>query len=392
MNYNFDKTPDHKTNASYRWGMPDMPADVIGMGTADLDYYCAPCIREALVPIAEDNCYNYRQHTDAYYDAVTGWYKRNYGLTVEREWLSNVPSTVGAIRMALGVFAKPGDAVIAQTPLFAPVKNAVIGADLQLIENPLKPVDGHYEIDFEDFEEKIRKYHPAIFLLINPHNPTGRVFTQEELERLVDICYENGVRIISDEVHCLVLYEGNKHIPILAVSKKAQEISVQIVSLSKGFNIMSLPHVIITVAEPEMREAWMRQIQAYSFGYAVNSFAIAAVTSIMSGKADEWLRELTDYLHKNLEETLEFIRKYQLPLVPYVPEGSFLLWLDCRQAGIGTEHLDRFFMEKAHIHLDDGKENFGAEGEGFIRINFAVTNKVLKEALERIRAALTENK
>lgn len=135
-------------------------------------------------------------------------YKRNYGLTVEREWLSNVPSTVGAIRMALSIFAKPGDTVIAQTPLFGPIKNAVEGADQQLIENPLKPVDGHYEIDFEDFEEKIHKYHPSIFLLINPHNPTGRVFTREELERLVDICYENGVRIISDEVHCLISLRG----------------------------------------------------------------------------------------------------------------------------------------------------------------------------------------
>ena len=392
MKYNFDTTPDHKTNASFRWGMADMPSDVIGMGTADLDYYCAPCIRETLLPIAEENCYNYRQHTDAYYDAVTGWYKRNYGLTVEREWLSNVPSTVGAIRMALSIFAKPGDTVIAQTPLFGPIKNAVEGADQQLIENPLKPVDRHYEIDFEDFEEKIHKYHPSIFLLINPHNPTGRVFTREELERLVDICYENGVRIISDEVHCLVLYGENKHIPILAVSRKAQEISVQIVSLSKGFNIMSLPHAIITVAEPGMRAAWMRQIQAYGFGYAVNSFSIAAVTSIMNGEADEWLEELTAYLHKNLEETLEFIHKYKLPLVPYVPEGSFLLWLDCRQAGIGTERLARFFMEKTHIHLDDGKENFGNEGAGFIRINFAVTNEVLKEALERIRVALKENK
>ena len=128
------------------------------------------------------------------------------------------------------------------------------------------------------------------------------------------------------------------------------------------------------------------------FGYAVNSFSIAAVTSIMNGEADEWLEELTAYLHKNLEETLEFIHKYKLPLVPYVPEGSFLLWLDCRQAGIGTERLDRFFMEKTHIHLDDGKENFGNEGAGFIRINFAVTNEVLKEALERIRVALKENK
>ncbi len=387
MKYNFETTPDHRTNASYRWGMPDMPADVIGMGTADLDFTCAPCIREALVPIAEENCYNYRQHTEEYYNAVTGWYERMYGLRVEKEWLSNVPSTIGAVRMALGIFAKPGDAIITQTPAFAPLKWAVEGAGQTLIRNPLKVVDGHYEIDFEDFEAKVRQYHPAAFLLVNPHNPTGRVFTKEELERLVDICYENGVRIISDEVHCLVLYEGCRHIPVLAVGRKAQEISIQIVSLSKGFNIMSLPHAIITVAEPKMRAAWMRQIQAYSFGYAVNSFAIAAVTSIMKGKADEWMAELTAYLKKNLDETLAFIRDNELPLVPYVPEGSFLLWIDCRKAGIGTEHLDRFFMEKAHIHLDDGEENFGPEGKGFVRINFAVTNQTLKEALERIRAA-----
>lgn len=388
MKYNFETTPDHKANASYRWGMQDMPADVIGMGTADLDYYCAPCIRETLIPIAEENSYNYRQHTKAYYDAVTGWYKRNYGLTVEKEWLSNVPSTVGAIRMALSIFAKPGDAIIAQTPLFGPIKNAVEGADQQLIENPMKPANGRYELDFEDFEAKIRMFHPSVFLLINPHNPTGRVFTQEELKRLVDICYENGVRIISDEVHCLVLYGENKHIPILTVSERAKKISMQIVSLSKGYNIMSLPHAIITVADPEMRAAWMRQIQAYGFGYAVNSFSIAAVTSIMNGEADEWLTELTAYLQRNLEEILEFIRDNELPLKPYVPEGSFLLWLDCREAGIGTEHLDSFFMERAHIHLDDGEANFGTEGAGFIRINFAVTNKVLKEALERIRTAL----
>ena len=155
---------------------------------------------------------------------------------------------------------------------------------------------------------------------------------------------------------------------------------------------MSLPHAIITVAEPEMRNAWMGQIQAYSFGYAVNSFAIAAVTSIMKGQADEWMKELTSYLKRNLQEILDFIESNHLPLIPYVPEGSFLLWLDCRKAGIGTRNLDRFFMEKAHIHLDDGEENFGPEGEGFIRINFAVTNQVLKEALERIQAAFHENR
>ena len=316
--------------------------------------------------------------------------ERKYGLKVEKEWLSNVPSTIGAVRMALGIYAKPGDAILVQTPVFGPLKWAVEGADCKLIGNSLKPVDGHYEIDFEDFEEKVKTYHPSLFLLVNPHNPTGRVFTKEELNRLVDICYENNVKIISDEVHCLVLYGENKHTPILAVSEKAKEISVQIVSLSKGYNIMSMPHAIITVAEPKMREAWMRQIQAYSFGYAVNSFAIAAVTSIMKGEADEWMTELTQYLYQNLQETLDFIKENNLPLVPYVPEGSFLLWLDCKNAGIGTKQLDKFFMEKAQIHLDDGEENFGPVGEGFVRINFAVTSRTLKEALNRIRAAFDE--
>lgn len=385
MKYNFDTTPDHRKNGSYRWGMPDMPDDVIGMGTADLDYECAPCVREALLPIAYENCYNYRQHPDAYYDAVIGWYRRNYHLAVKREWLSNVPSTVGAVRMALGIYAKPGDAVIAQTPLFRPVNWAIEGADCRLIANPMKPAGGRYEIDFDDFEAKIEMYHPAIYLMVNPHNPTGRFFTKEELERLVGICAKNGVKIISDEVHGLVLYEDNRHIPVLAVSEQAQKISVQIVSLSKGYNIMSLPHAIVTIADPEMQRDWMRQITAYSFGYAVNSFSIAAVTSIMKGEADEWMRELRQYLSRNLHEILDFIEENRLPLIPYKPEGSFLLWIDCRKAGIGTKKLDTFFMEKAHIHLDDGGENFGPEGEGFIRINYAVTNRTLREALGRIK-------
>lgn len=385
MKYNFDTTVNHRYNGSYRWDMPDMPDDVIGMGTADLDFDCAPCVREALMPIAEENCYNYRQHSEEYYEAVIGWYQRNYGLAVEKEWLSNVPSTVGAIRMALGIYAKPGDAVIVQTPLFRPISWAVEGADCQLVDNPMKPENGHYEIDYEDFEAKIKQYHPSLYLMVNPHNPTGRVFTREELERLVGICAKYGVKIISDEVHGLILYGNRKHIPILAVNRQAQEISVQVMSLSKGYNIMSLPHAIITIANPDMQKAWIRQITAYSFGYAVNSFSIAAVTSIMRGEADEWIGQLTDYLEKNLQEALDFIKENKLPLVPYRPEGSFLLWIDCKKAGIGKKNLDRFFMDQAHIHLDDGEENFGPEGEGFIRINYGVTNQVLKEALCRMK-------
>lgn len=391
MHYNFDTTPDHRHNGSYRWNMPGMPEDIIGMGTADLDFYCAPCIQKALAPIAEDNCYNYRQRSDEYYNAVCSWYDRMYGLEVKREWLSNVPSTIGAVRVALGIYAKPGDAVLVQAPVFRPLVWAIEGADLKQIDNPLKIVGGHYEIDFEDFENKLKTFRPSVFLLVNPHNPTGRVFTQTELEKLVNLCAAYGVTLISDEVHGLVIYEGSRFIPILSVSETARQIAVQIMSFSKGYNIMSLPHAIITIANPEMQKKWMRQIQAHSFGYATNSFALAAVTSILKGEADEWMQELTAYLANNLEETLAFIEEKHLPLIPFRPEGSFLLWLDARQAGIGEEHLDRFFREKAKIDLDDGEDNFGPEGRGFIRINFAVTNKVLKEALQRIEEAFRKN-
>lgn len=384
MGYNFDTLLDHRRNGSYRWGLPDMPADVIGMGTADLDYNCAPCIRAALMPVLQENCYNYRQRPEEYFEAVIGWYQRHYGLDVKKEWLSNVPGTIGAVRMALGIYAKPGDGVLVQTPVFAPLARAVAGAGCKLITNSLKIVDRHYKLDFEDFEEKIKTYHPSVFLMVNPHNPTGRVFSRKELEQLVSICSKYGVKIISDEVHSLILYDGNVHTPILAVNELAQEISIQIVSLSKGYNIMSLPHAIVTVAEPSMREAWNRQIQAFSFGYAVNSFAIAAVTSIMRGEADEWMTELNRYLDNNRCEAIEFMDRNKLPIIPVRPEGGFLLWIDCRKAGIQKKDLSAFFMDKTHIHLDDGAE-FGSDGEGFVRMNYAVTNGVLKEALERIR-------
>ena len=388
MTYDFDHTQDHRHNGSFRWDMPDMPSDVIGMGTADLDYDCAPAVREALLPIAKENCYNYRQRPEAYYEAVIGWYQRRYNLLIKKEWISSVPSTIGAVRMALEVYAKRGDYVIAQTPLFGPIARSIEGADCLLVPNPLKIENGRYVIDFDDFEAKVRQYHPTVYVMVNPHNPTGRVFTRDELEKLVSICSRHQITIVSDEVHGMVVYEGHSFIPLLAVNEEARRIGVQVMSLSKGFNIMSLPHAIITIADEAMQKAWLRQIQAFSFGYATNSFAIAAVTTILQGNADEWLVQLTSYLKQNLDTALAFIKEHKLPLVPYRPDGGFLLWIDCRKAHIGDADLDTFFLDKAHILLDDGMREFGEEGKGFIRVNFAVTHHVLQEALSRMEKAL----
>lgn len=252
MKYNFDETGDHRQDGSIRWEQPEGRDDIIGMGTADMDFTCAPCIRKVLQPICEENTYNYRFKPESYFQSVIRWFRENYQVDVKKDWMSNVPGTIGAVRLVMEKFSEKGDYVLMHTPYFTPLRSAIEASGRKFLGNAMKLQGGRYEIDFDDFEKKIKEYKPSIFLLVNPQNPTGRVFTQDELKIMVDICAANQVRIISDEVHFLITYEDYKHIPILAVSEKAREIAIQVFSFSKGFNIMSLPHGIVFIANEKM--------------------------------------------------------------------------------------------------------------------------------------------
>ena len=385
MNPFFDTAPDHRKNGSYRWEQPAGRDDVIGMGTADLDYCCPECVKEACLAIAQENTYNYRKKPDSYFQIVTDWYRRKYGLLAEKEWLSNVPSTIGAIRIALSALTRPGDAVIMQSPFFGPLPRAVESAGCRLVENPMIRQDGVYALDFADFEQKLRDEKPSIFLLVNPHNPTGRVFSPKELERLVALCEQYDVKIISDEVHGLIIYPGKKHIPVLAVSPAARRLSVQVMSMSKGFNLMSLPHAIVAVADPVLRAAWNDEVIPYSFGYATNPFSMAAAAKVMDGSADQWLSDLTDYLKENRDLAVSFLQNEVPGMRATVPEGSFLLWIDCSE--LGLENPAEFLLEKAGVSVNDGAEFGNAYGQ-FIRMNFALTRQNLQTALDRIKKAV----
>ena len=385
MKYNFDKTLDHRANHSYRWAQPDGRNDIIGMGTADMDFECAPAIREAAEQICSENTFNYRAKPDHYYDSLIGWYQRMYGLDISRAWLSNIPATLGAIRFLVGHFAKAGDRVIMQTPHFSPLQRAIEAAGCELLLNPLKIVDDRYELDLDDFEKKIKAQKPSMFILVNPHNPTGRVFTKGELERMVDICYENGVLILSDEVHCLITYDENRHIPLLAVSDHAKEIGIQVMAMSKGFNTMGLPHAVIMIANPDMQQSWLDYILPFDFYYASNAYALSAFTEITDGHADEWLLEATSYLKENLDLFCSEVKRRNLPLKPLSPEAGYLLWIDCRNAGLDQDNLAQIFRERAGVDLGDGLD-FGNEGRGFVRMNFAVTRETLMSAIDKIEA------
>ncbi|MBQ3078181.1 MAG: aminotransferase class I/II-fold pyridoxal phosphate-dependent enzyme [Clostridia bacterium] len=382
----FDLTADHRQNGSMRWQRSDGRADVIGMNTADLDYPCPPSVKEATRAIWEENTFNYRYKPDSYFEAILGWYRRQYGLELERGWLYNVPSTLGAVQLALERLAAPGDAVLVHTPCFGPIQSQLRLGGYRMVESPLRLVDGRYEMDLADFEKTLKSERPKVFLMVNPHNPTGRVFTKEELTALVDLCDRYGAKIVSDEVHSLILH-GCRHTPILAVSERAQAISVQVVSMSKGFNLMGLPHAIVAVADPVLREKMAAAVGAHSFGYASNAYCIAAVTAVLDGRADDWLRDVTAYIGENIKAALAFFKERLPQLVPIAPEGSFLLWLDCRALGLPPAELDRFFLDKAGIDLSNGA-SFGPEGEGFVRLNLAVTRATLEEALSRIERAV----
>lgn len=383
MKYNFDQTLDHRYNNSYRWEQPEGRDDVLGMGTADLDFVCAPCVREATLRVAEENTYNYRRKSSEYYDAVASWFMRNNNFEVRREWIRELPSTIGTIRLALGAFARLGDYIIMQTPYFSPIKAAIEGAGCHFITNPMILRDGRYELDFDDFEEKIRTYRPSMYVMVNPQNPTGRVFTVEELNRLVDICYKYGVKILSDEVHFLVTYDGNEHTPILTLSEKARKISIQLFSFSKGFNLMSLPFAMILIADEGLRKRYDDYLIPYDLHYAVNSFSIAAITSIAGGGGDDWMTQAVEYLKGNLDTFIEETERRHLPIRPLRPEAGFLLWVDCSECGIEPEALGKTFLDEAGISLNNGLDH-GEEGRGFIRLNFGVTRETLMKALDRI--------
>lgn len=391
MNKLFDETLDHRKNLSYRWVQPEGREDVLGMGTADMDFVCPDCVRRATQNIWEENTFNYRMKPEGYFQAILGWYERKYQLMMEKEWLSNVPGTIGAIRLLMGRFAGERKKIIMQSPYFGPLKTAVEGAGCELITNPMILKNGRYELDLADFEDKIRVHRPAVFLLVNPQNPTGRIFTREELKSLVDVCIRYQVLILSDEVHSLIVYEGKKHTPVLAVSEQAREISIQVVSMSKGFNLMSLPHAIVAIANPDIRRKWEEFLVPFSFGYASNSYCIAAVTAVMSKEAEEWLDNVTDYLQENRNLLISCLKEKQIPLVPLKPEAGYMLWIDCRNTGTDAEGLSDMFLKKAGISLNNGLE-FGTEGRGFVRLNFAVTRENLKLALERIEMMYKKEK
>lgn len=386
MSFNFDEPIPRIGTYSAKWDQYGDP-DIIAMSTADMDFKAADCIVDALVAAAKRGIYSYHLKPDSYYRSIIEWYRRRYQWTVEREWITNTPGIWAAFRICLSAYAKPGDRVIVQTPHFFPIRAIVARAGCHLVTNPMILEDGRYRVDLEDFEKKVAETRPSVFFMVNPQNPTGHIFTREELLELTRICQKYHVVVLSDEVHANVLFDGHTHYPAPSISEEALMNTVLINGASKGYNLMDLTYCILIIANPELRRQYAEALTAYNYDFATNLFGVVGLEAAFSEAADPWVKELNAYLQGNLDYLCHFFEEYVPKIKVIRPEGSYLVWLDCRGLGMTPEELKEFFLKKAKVAPTFG-ETYGEAGEGFERLNIGCPRKTLEDGLNRIRDAV----
>ncbi|MFW9882465.1 MAG: MalY/PatB family protein, partial [Candidatus Thorarchaeota archaeon] len=351
-------------------------------------------IIDAIAQRAKHGIYGYSYFHDAYYHSVINWFKRHYNWVIDREWLTFTPGVIPAINLTIQAFSNPGDKVIVQNPVYYPFFGAIKENGRQILNNTLQFSDERYRMDFDDLEQKVKDPKAKILILCNPHNPVGRVWNKEELTHLGEICIENEILIIADEIHCDLIYSDHKHTNFASISNEFALGSITCTSLSKTFNLAGLQLSNIIIPNKKIRQTFINCIRSVFlpevYGYLPNSLSLAAFTAAFK-ECDEWLESLILYLQSNLEFLKSFLKE-KLPQVKVIePEGTYLVWLDFRKLGIPYEELEKFLHEEAKVALDDGSM-FGKGGEGFQRINIACPQLVLKKALNRIYKAVEKLK
>jgi len=387
MTYNFDKIIDRRNTYSMKYdpasrGKPD---DVIPLWVADMDFTAPPCVLDAIAEQTRHGIFGYFNTADDYSRMLQNWFSRRHNWHIEPKWLVKTPGVVSAIHVALLTFTEPGDSVIIQQPVYYPFMSAVSSTGRQLVVNQLIQKNGYYEIDFDDFEQKIKTGSVKAFVLCNPHNPVGRVFTREELMRLGDICIRHNVIVIADEIHQDFIYEGHEHLVFAGLDSRLGDITVTCTAPTKTFNLAALPVANIFVENERLRKLFMQKNAMFGVTQIGVMEIVACVAAYEHGET--WLSELLRYLSENMKLIDEFL-KSNLPEIKFTkPEGTYLAWLDFRALGLSDSALDDMVTHEAKLWLHRGS-TFGASGDGFMRLNAACPRSVLQKALEQLEEAV----
>lgn len=382
MNYNFDQIISRYGTNSAKWdGMAQAFGEgMIALSVADMDLQAPPVVVDKVVEMARHGIYGYTDPFPPYFQAVKRWLAKAYDWHVPEEWIVFCPRIVQAASIIIQKFTAPGDRILIHTPAYQPIAKAVTINDRRLVESPLRLVDGRYEIDWEDMERQMKEG-VKIVLLISPHNPTGRVWTKEELERIAALCVQYDALIVSDDIHADFVHEGHEHTVIAKLSDEAAERSIICTSPGKTFNLASLEIANIVIPNERLRELFKEGLQQAGI-HNPTFFAVPALETAYTA-CDDWLEELRAYITKNISFTEKFIAEHMPELKVIKPEGTYLLWIDCTGCSKDESDLVEWIQEKSRVSVSFGS-TFGAAGEGFIRINAAAPKALLKKALERL--------
>ncbi|QUH31600.1 MalY/PatB family protein [Vallitalea guaymasensis] len=390
MEYNFDTIIDRKGTNSLKWE-PDKlkeffgEEDMLPLWVADMDFKTPQPIIDTIVERAKHGIYGYSVRLDEYYDSVINWQKKRHNWNIEKDSIVYTPGIVPAINYIIQAFCSTGDKVIIQTPVYYPFKKSIINNGCKVVDNPLTYDGKKYNIDFEDFEEKAKDEEVKIFILCSPHNPVGRVWTKEELEKIGKICIENNVLVVSDEIHNDLILGNNEHIVFANISEEFAHNSIICTAPSKTFNIPGLETSHIIIKNKEIRDKYKHILIKNSIS-GHNPMSIAALKAAYN-EGEDWLEQLLLYL----EENLNFMENYLINNMKEVrlirPQATYLAWLDFRLIEKDNKKLEDLIFHKAKVALDSGNW-FGDNGSGFMRVNFACPRAILKEALDRICSAI----
>lgn len=379
MEYDFDHINERRGTGSYKW---DSAAgrDVLPLWVADMDFRTAPPIVDALRRRVDQGIFGYTLVGDSYYSAVTDWFAQRHGWSIDRDWIMYTSGVVPAISAVIKALTRPGDAVLTLTPVYNCFFSSIRNNGCATVESELA-YDGHtYAIDFDDLERKAADPRVKLLLFCNPHNPTGRVWTREELTRVGEICLRNGVIVVSDEIHCELVFPGHRYTPFASISEEFLANSVTCISPSKAFNIAGLQIANIVCADAGRRRKIDRAINDNEV-CDVNPFGVIASEAAYREGAG-WLEALLKYLYGNYNYMKAYCREH-LPEFPLAElEGTYLVWMDCRSLGMNSEALEERLVGEADLWLNAGTM-YGRAGQGFMRWNIACPRSVLAEALRR---------
>lgn len=384
MNFEFDKITDRIHTNAIKYDLAKergKPEDALSLWVADMDFPTAPCIQKALSEKALHGIYGYSRPDERYYSALKNWFKKRHNFEVENQWIVNTPGVVFAIAAAIKAFTKEGDGVLIQKPVYYPFFNTIKNLDRKVVNNPLVLKNGHYEIDFEDFEKKIISENVKLFILCSPHNPGGRVWTKTELEKLWTISKKHNVLVISDEIHSDIIFGENKHTVFGTLSDEALENSIICTSPSKSFNLAGLQFSNIFVANDKLRKQLKKEIEKTGYDEPSLMGIVAATSAYSDG--EQWFDAAKDYIWQNIQFAKKYIEENAPKIKAIIPEGSYLLWLDFSGFEFSDEEINDRILNKAKVWLDNGTM-FGSEGAKFQRINCATPRSILEEALKRI--------